>query len=81
MTPADLVLTRQGIRFMNRLIPCSIGRGGVSMDKHEGDSATPAGNPRHMGLYYRPDRMQRRVDWATPILPGDLWSDDVPDPA
>ena len=81
MSPDDLVLTRQGIRFMGRLIPCSIGRGGVSMDKREGDGATPAGKHRIMGLYYRPDRMSPPTDWATPILPGDLWSDDVADPA
>lgn len=63
------------------MFPCSIGRGGVSNDKREGDGATPAGSHRIMGLYYRPDRMVRPAPWAIPIWPGDLWSDDVNDPA
>lgn len=78
---ADLVLTKQGIRFQNRLIPCSIGRGGVCRDKREGDGATPVGQHRIVGLFYRPDRLVSPVDWAVPIRAGDLWSDDVADPA
>ena len=81
MTADDLVLTRQGIRFQNRLIPCSIGRGGITTDKREGDGATPAGIHRIMGLYYRPDRMAPPASWAIPIRPSDLWSDDINDPA
>jgi L,D-peptidoglycan transpeptidase YkuD (ErfK/YbiS/YcfS/YnhG family) len=27
-------------------------------------------------MLYRPDRMPRPADWALPIGPGDLWSDD-----
>ena len=81
MNPADLVLTKKGVRFKNRLIPCSIGRSGITTDKREGDGATPAGLHRIMGLYYRPDRMVRPAPWAIPIHPFDLWSDDVDDPA
>lgn len=81
MSPHDLVLTKQGIRFKNRLIPCSIGRGGVTADKHEGDGATPVGHHRITGLYYRPDRILPPAPWAVPIRPFDLWSDDVNDPA
>lgn len=80
-TPADLILTKQGMRFLNRLIPCSFGRGGIRVDKREGDGATPVGKHRIMGLYYRPDRMHAPVPWAVPIRLGDLWSDDVADPA
>jgi len=29
-----------------------------------------------VGMLYRPDRMARPADWALPIRPGDLWSDD-----
>ena len=29
-----------------------------------------------IGLLYRPDRIARPTDWAVPIGPGDLWSDD-----
>jgi len=80
-TPADLVLTKQGVRFSSRLIPCSIGRGGIRVDKREGDGATPVGRHRITGLYYRPDRMPAPAPWAVPIRLGDLWSDDVNDPA
>jgi len=81
MSPADLVLTRQGVRFMGRLFPCSIGRGGISAAKREGDGTTPAGHHRIMGMYYRPDRMVCPTPWAVPIGPFDLWSDDGDDPA
>ena len=76
MTPNDLVLTRLGLRFQNRLYPCSIGRAGLSDHKSEGDGATPRGIHAITGLLYRPDRIARPTDWACPIRPGDLWSDD-----
>ncbi|MGY6548043.1 MAG: L,D-transpeptidase family protein [Roseinatronobacter sp.] len=79
MTRCDMVLTRQGLRFMGRLWPCRIGRGGVRADKREGDGATPAGIHRLVGMLYRPDRMARPTDWALPIGPRDLWSDDPRD--
>lgn len=77
MTPADLVLTPRGLRFLGRHFPCSIGRGGLSQAKREGDGATPVGTHRIVGCLYRPDRMARPNDWAEPVLPGDLWSDDA----
>ena len=76
MTPRDLVLTPMGLRFQGRLFPCSIGKGGLRRAKREGDGATPRGLHRIIGCLYRPDRMARPVDWAVPIGPGDLWSDD-----
>lgn len=76
MTPADLVLTPTHLRFMGRRFPCSIGRGGLTANKREGDGATPRGMHRIVGLLYRPDRMTRPTDWAVPIGPSDLWSDD-----
>ncbi|WBU64043.1 L,D-transpeptidase family protein [Paracoccus aerodenitrificans] len=80
MTPEDLFLTPAGLRFLGRLIPCSIGRGGVSAEKREGDGATPAGLHRITGCYYRPDRIRRPALWAQPIGPGDLWCDKSGDP-
>ena len=79
MTPFDLVLTPFGVRFLGRVFPCSIGRGGITTDKREGDGATPAGVHRLVGMLYRPDRMARPADWALPIRPGDCWSDDPTD--
>jgi L,D-peptidoglycan transpeptidase YkuD (ErfK/YbiS/YcfS/YnhG family) len=75
-----MVLTRQGLRFQGRLFPCTIGRGGVTRRKREGDGCTPAGVHDIVGCLYRPDRMLRPVNWALPIGPADLWSDDVRDP-
>ena len=71
-----------GLRFMGRVFPCSIGRGGIVSpgDKREGDGATPAGVHRLVGMLYRPDRLTRPADWALPTGPSDLWSDDPRDP-
>ncbi|WP_091845163.1 L,D-transpeptidase family protein [Palleronia pelagia] len=80
MRPEDMVLTPRGLRFMGRTLPCSIGRGGLSGRKREGDGATPRGIHRIVGMLYRPDRVARPTDWALPIGPCDLWSDDPSDP-
>lgn len=74
----DMVVTAQGMRFMGRRFPCAIGRGGIRTDKREGDGATPEGVHGLIGLLYRPDRIGRArlPDWALPIGPRDLWSDD-----
>lgn len=76
MKPTDLVVTPSGLRFLNRRFACTLGRGGVADDKREGDGATPRGVHDLVGLLYRPDRIPRPTDWAVPIRPGDLWSDD-----
>ncbi len=79
MRATDLVVTPRGLRFLGRYIPCSHGKGGIRADKAEGDGATPRGTHRIVGMLYRPDRMARPTDWALPIRPGDLWSDDPRD--
>ena len=80
MKPLDMVVTRMGLRFMGRRFACTVGRGGVVTDKREGDGGTPAGLHKIVGMLYRPDRMPKPADWAVPIGPCDLWSDDVRDP-
>lgn len=80
MKSNDLVVTPAGLRFMGRRFACTIGRGGVSDRKAEGDGVTPRGVHRIVGMLYRADRMARPADWAVPIGPFDLWSDDVKDP-
>lgn len=80
---SDLVLTPGGVRFMGRLLPVSLGRGGIRTDKREGDGATPVGIHRTLGLLFRPDRIAAAAlpDWALPIGLEDRWCDapDHPD--
>lgn len=77
MSPDDLVLTPMGLRFRGHTYNCTIGKTGKTTTKQEGDGATPCGNHRIVGMLYRPDRIARPVQWALPIGPNDLWSDDV----
>ncbi|WP_430465805.1 L,D-transpeptidase family protein [Tabrizicola sp.] len=81
MKREDLVVTPMGVRFFNRVFPCTLGRSGIVAGdkKREGDGATPAGVHRIVGMLYRPDRMAKPTDWALPIGPQDLWSDDPRD--
>lgn len=81
MSAPDLVLTPRGLRFRSHAFPCSIGRGGVRIDKQEGDGATPAGLHRITGLLYRPDRLLPPARWAVPVGLGDLWCDAPDHPA
>ena len=74
-----MVLTKRGLRFKGHYYPCSIGRSGISDRKREGDGATPSGRHEIIGLLYRPDRLVPPTDWARPIGPSDLWSDDPTD--
>ncbi len=77
----DLVLTPRGVRFMGRLFPCSIGRGGITQKKREGDGATPVGIHQLVGTLYRADRVLPPSSEAAAIGPQDLWSDDAGDAA
>ncbi len=79
MRAIDMVVSGGTLRFGGRRFACTLGRGGVTADKREGDRATPRGVHDLIGVLYRPDRMARPVDWAVPIRPGDLWSDDARD--
>lgn len=78
ITSDDIVVTRQGARFLGRNFPCATGRGGFTACKREGDGVTPLGSHRIITLLYRPDRIAARTlpGWAVPIRPRDLWSDD-----
>ncbi|SEN16792.1 L,D-peptidoglycan transpeptidase YkuD, ErfK/YbiS/YcfS/YnhG family [Loktanella fryxellensis] len=80
MKATDLVVMRTHVRFLGRRFPRTIGRGGLTDAKCEGDGATPRGVHGIVGMLYRRDRMGRPADWALPIGPSDLWSDDVRDP-
>lgn len=80
----EIVVTRHGpwlgvLRLGAFRAPCTLGRGGVTRDKREGDGATPAGRHRVTGLLWRPDRGPR-PRWprgaAHAVGPADLWCDD-----
>ena len=74
-----MVLTPMGLRFQGQTYPCTIGKTGITSHKKEGDGATPRGVHRIVGMLYRPDRIARPAQWARPIGPPDLWSDDPRD--
>ena len=72
---------RAGARFQGRHLPCTIGRGGTTRAKREGDGATPVGVHRIVSVLYRADRLCLPVRRARKIGPADLWSDDASDQA
>ncbi|GAA6209272.1 L,D-transpeptidase family protein [Cognatishimia sp. WU-CL00825] len=78
MTP--LVLTPTGLRFAGKRFPCTIGKGGISLKKQEGDGATPVGALKIVGMLYRPDRLHPPQPWARAIGNTDLWSDASGEP-
>ena len=57
---------------------CTLGRGGVTTDKREGDGATPAGNYPLRQLLYRSDRLAPPTNAlpTSPLRPRDGWCDD-----
>ena len=75
----DLVVSGDGLcRFGARTFRCALGRGGIVVDKREGDGGTPAGTWPLRRLLFRPDR-ERRPVCALPaeeIAEGDGWCDD-----
>ncbi|MFT4148693.1 MAG: L,D-transpeptidase family protein [Paracoccaceae bacterium] len=76
-----IIVTRQGAWFRGRRYPCSVGRGGITRTKREGDGATPAGEHRIVGILVRRDRLRGPgLGLARAIGPADLWSDDPRDP-
>ena len=76
----NLILTSKGLICPNRVIPVSIGKGGISKRVREHEKITPSGEHQIIGMLYRPDRIRKPRDWAMPILPNSFWSNDVRDP-
>lgn len=75
---ADGMLGFRGAQYR-----CAFGRGGVRLDKREGDGATPVGCFPLRRVLYRADRMHVPVTAlpAAPIEPDDGWCDDPDDAA
>jgi L,D-peptidoglycan transpeptidase YkuD (ErfK/YbiS/YcfS/YnhG family) len=78
-SPTDIVVTRWGARFMGRRLPCSIGKGGITDTKREGDGASPRASLTLPALYYRADRIFPLH--GNKIGPRDLWCDATDHPA
>ena len=69
------------IRIGPHVIPCALGRGGITRFKREGDGGTPAARMALLYGYYRADRIARPVAHhrLSPTPPRLGWSDDVND--
>lgn len=66
------------LHVQNHTFPCTVGRGGVTTAKREGDGATPMGHFPFRAVYYRPDR-EGRPATPLPVFPIALntgWCDD-----
>ena len=76
--------SRGVLRLYGRSYACALGRGGITRNKREGDSCTPAGTfklrpallrPDRPGVFMVPGRFPHQV-----LKPNDGWSDDPRDP-
>jgi L,D-peptidoglycan transpeptidase YkuD (ErfK/YbiS/YcfS/YnhG family) len=73
---ADGLLVADGL-----VLRATLGRGGVRVDKREGDGATPAGLLPLRRVLYRADRLRppRCAVPIEPLSPNDGWCDDPDD--
>lgn len=75
--------TRGQLHFNGRTYACALGRGGIVIDKREGDGATPVGTFPLRALHYRADRItapQSLLD-THQLQPDNGWCDAPDDPA
>ncbi len=77
----NIVVKSNGIlSFQGKDYRCALGRGGILLNKREGDGATPIGSFAMRKLYYRPDRFEQAPQTALPsqaLAIDDGWSDDI----
>ncbi|MDT7953048.1 MAG: L,D-transpeptidase family protein [Acetobacteraceae bacterium] len=71
------------LRLGSHLCRATIGHGGRTLHKREGDGATPIGTLPLRRILYRADRVPRPVSAvpAMPLAPHDGWCDDPADRA
>ncbi len=79
----DILVTKDGLRLPSgEITRCAIGRGGIHLEKKEGDGVTPIGDWVLRRIFYRPDRISPPTT-ALPIAPiaiDDGWCDAPGDP-
>jgi L,D-peptidoglycan transpeptidase YkuD (ErfK/YbiS/YcfS/YnhG family) len=74
--------TRGQVLAGTAVIPCALGRAGITRTKREGDGASPSGAFRLRSGVYRPDHFGSRPASPLPLrpsAPGDGWCDDARD--
>ncbi len=77
---SDILVKSDGkLYFKDKEYRCALGRTGVSLDKREGDGATPIGSFSLRRLFYRADKFPQAPLTALPtqaLASDDIWSDD-----
>lgn len=80
MQSPDIVVEPSGtLTFRGKQYRCSLGQGGITNNKREGDKATPTGRYQLRELFYRPDKFSAPPKTSLPstaLTPDDAWSDD-----
>ena len=74
----NLLVKNNYLFLENKILPCAIGRNGITKNKKEGDLSTPFGTFCFNKIYYREDKLGKRkfkIDFAT-IQKSDGWCDE-----
>ncbi len=81
MTGQNLIYAAGQLSWPGGDARAACGRGGVRVDKREGDGASPAGTFPLLSALYRPDRLPvpRTELKLAPLQPDHLWVDDPED--
>lgn len=56
-TPPNIAICQ--VSVTHKTYPCIIGKNGITVDKQEGDGATPAGSFLVREIFYRPDKLSK----------------------
>ena len=79
----DIRVGADGIlQWRGKHLRCILGKGGIRVDKREGDGATPTGCFLLRRVFYRPDRLAAPATAlpVRPLTPQDGWCDDPSHP-
>ncbi len=80
-TEKIIVQSQGSLVFGKKTFKCSLGSGGISNNKQEGDGTTPVGCFLIRKIYYRQDRI-KKLDTIIPkqiLIKDDGWCDDSKD--